>query len=173
MYYISFDSDIDSVKIKFERGSCTRLFNTEEEAMTAAEQSAKIFDEQATHLTGLPGIWHRDATKILLSWGYHGMACWSVKEKPEWIYIESRNAQGMRVTHFFPSPADILMDRDSEEPSMANNEILLVIKDGYVIYSSLGRGDGQKVLRPADVAKWFDVFRLPADDAPTKQKRRK
>jgi len=73
------------------------------------------------------------------------------------LSIESRNIDGVRVRHDFMSSSKFRKDWESENPSMGDNEILLVVNMDQVLYSSLGNkanayGD---TLRTADVYNWF------------------
>lgn len=74
------------------------------------------------------------------------------------ITIESRNCDDMRLTHTFESPAALLKDLTSDDPSMGDNEILLVSQTGVgVLYSSLGRkaDSYEDTVRTADLVEWF------------------
>lgn len=73
------------------------------------------------------------------------------------IYIESRNEDGERLVHRFASREALLKDLNSEDPSMGDNHILLVVYGGLVIFSSLGRKERYyaDTVRTMDVAEWF------------------
>ena len=73
------------------------------------------------------------------------------------IYIESINVDGKRVTHRFPSVERMLADLNSEDPSMGDNEIMLVVHDGAVAYSSRGRKRQcyDDTVRTSDITDWF------------------
>lgn len=73
------------------------------------------------------------------------------------IRIESRNVDEVRVAHEFRSVTEMLTDWNSEDPSMGDNEILLVTQNGNVLYSSLGRKTEryEDTLRTADLIDWF------------------
>ena len=73
------------------------------------------------------------------------------------IFIHSRNVDGVRVRHDFDSPEDFIKDWESEDPSMGDNEILLVILLDRVLYSSLGRKEKaySNTLRTADLYDWL------------------
>lgn len=159
MYYIEFDSSIKSLK----HNSRFHLFKTRQEALKAAERSARQADELLKSKMGATGKYHCDDSKILLSWGQQGMACWIIRHKTAPIYIESINVDGVRISHEFISVEDMLEDWNSDNPSMGDNEILLVIRDGTVLYSSLGNkpkvyGD---TLRTADMMDWFRSSTIP------------
>lgn len=81
------------------------------------------------------------------------------------IHIESRNEDGIRVIHDFPSVDAMLADMNSDDPSMGDNHILLVSVDGSVIFSSLGRAERfyADTVRTADVLAWFE--RVPSANA--------
>jgi len=74
------------------------------------------------------------------------------------LIIHSRNIDDMRVKHEFSSPEVSMEDCNSEDPSMGDNKILLVILDGLVLYSSLG-GKAKTyddTLRTSDLYEWFE-----------------
>lgn len=73
------------------------------------------------------------------------------------IYIESRNEDGKRLVHHFESREALLKDLSSENPSMGDNHILLVVYGGLVIFSLLGRKERYyaDTVRTMDVAEWF------------------
>lgn len=73
------------------------------------------------------------------------------------IYIESRNEDGKRLVHRFESREALLKDLRSNDPSMGDNKILLVVYDGLVIFSSLGRKERYyaDTVRTWDVVEWF------------------
>jgi hypothetical protein len=73
------------------------------------------------------------------------------------IKIVSRNIDEVKICHEFESPQAFVDDWQLEDCSMGDNEILLVIWDDRVVYSSLGRkvkGYGDTV-RTCDVVDWF------------------
>lgn len=74
------------------------------------------------------------------------------------IHIESRNIDDLRIEHSFPTVGEMLSNWNSEDPNMGDNEILLVVKDGLVLYSSLGRKNGgyEDTVRTAHVMDWFE-----------------
>ena len=73
------------------------------------------------------------------------------------IYIESRNEDGKRLVHRFKSREALLKDMRSEDPSMGDNKILLVVYGGLVVFSSLGREERcyADTVRTMDVVEWF------------------
>lgn len=73
------------------------------------------------------------------------------------IYIESRNEDGKRLVHRFESREALLKDLHSEDPSMGDNKILLVVYGGLVIFSSLGRNERYyaDTVRTMDIVEWF------------------
>lgn len=73
------------------------------------------------------------------------------------IYIESRNVDDLRVAHKFSSVDEMLADWNSDNPSMGDNQILLVVQNGAVLFSSLGRKQVtyEDTLRTNDLMKWF------------------
>lgn len=73
------------------------------------------------------------------------------------LFIHSRNVDGVRVRHDFDSPSEFMKDWESENPSMGDNEILLVILLNRVVYSSLVRKEKaySDTLRTADLYEWF------------------
>lgn len=73
------------------------------------------------------------------------------------IIIESRNVDGIRVKHCFASVEEMLDDWNSDDPSMGDNQILLVVKDGLVLFSSIGRKETNysDTVRTADLMEWF------------------
>lgn len=73
------------------------------------------------------------------------------------IQIWSRNVDGVRVEHLFSNAQRMLEDWNSEDPSMGDNEILLVVVDGHTVYSSLGSKPicYENTVRTADVMEWF------------------
>lgn len=73
------------------------------------------------------------------------------------IYIESRNCDGLRIPCTFNSADEMLHDWESDDPSMGDNEILLVCLGDKVIYSSLGKKQNSNAdtLRTADLMEWF------------------
>lgn len=74
------------------------------------------------------------------------------------IHIESRNIDHLRVEHDFETVLDLLFEWDSEDPAMGDNEVLLVVKDGMVLYSSLGEKPKSynDTLRFVDLIDWFE-----------------
>jgi len=73
------------------------------------------------------------------------------------IFIHSRNVDGLRVRHDFDSPEEFIEDWESDNPSMDDNEILLVVLLDRVIYSSLG-SEAKKyddTLRTAGLYDWL------------------
>lgn len=73
------------------------------------------------------------------------------------IRIESKSEDGLRLIHEFESREALLADLNSDDPSMGDNHILLVVQDGLVLFSSLGRRErfyGDTV-RTLDVREWF------------------
>ncbi len=75
------------------------------------------------------------------------------------IKIYSRNIDEVAVCHEFKSPQAFIDDWNSEDCSMGDNEILLVIWNERTVYSSLGRKtDGyDDTVRTADVIAWFST----------------
>lgn len=73
------------------------------------------------------------------------------------IYIESRNEDGKRLVHRFESREALLKDLRSDDPSMGDNKILLVVYGGLVIFSSLGRKERfyADTVRTMDLVEWF------------------
>ena len=73
------------------------------------------------------------------------------------IYIESRNEDGKRLVHRFKSREALLKDMRSEDPSMGDNKIRLVVYGGLVVFSSLGREERcyADTVRTMDVVEWF------------------
>ena len=73
------------------------------------------------------------------------------------IYIESRNEDGKRLVHRFKSREALLKDMRSEDPSMGDNKILLVVYGGLVVFSSLGPEERcyADTVRTMDVVEWF------------------
>ena len=73
------------------------------------------------------------------------------------IYIESRNEDGKRLVHRFKSREALLKDMRSEDPSMGDNKILLVVYGGLVVFSSLGREERcyADTVRTMDLVEWF------------------
>jgi hypothetical protein len=73
------------------------------------------------------------------------------------IKIISRNVDEVKVCHEFESPQALVDDWRFEDCSMGDNEILLVIWDDRVVYSSLGRKvEGyEDTVRTCDVVDWF------------------
>ena len=73
------------------------------------------------------------------------------------IQIWSRNVDGVRVEHLFSNASRMLEDWNSDDPSMGDNEILLVVVDGRTVYSSLGLKPKsyEETVRTADVMEWF------------------
>lgn len=73
------------------------------------------------------------------------------------IYIESRNEDSKRLVHRFESREALLKDLLSEDPSMGDNKILLVVYGGLVIFSSLGRKERfyADTVRSMDLVEWF------------------
>lgn len=63
----------------------------------------------------------------------------------------------LRVAHEFNSGEEMLADWNSDNPSMGDNQILLVIQNGAVLFSSLGRKEDtyEDTLRTDDLMKWF------------------
>lgn len=73
------------------------------------------------------------------------------------IQITSRNVDGIRVEHLWRNEKAMLEDWNSEDPSIGDNEILLVVQDGHTVYSSLGMKPKcyDDTLRTSDVMDWF------------------
>jgi hypothetical protein len=73
------------------------------------------------------------------------------------LTIYSRNVDEARALHEFDSPKDFICDWNSDDCQMGDNEILLVVLDEVVVYSSLGRKvDGyEDTVRTCDVIDWF------------------
>lgn len=73
------------------------------------------------------------------------------------IHVESRNINGLRVEHNFGTAIEMMLNWNSESPAMGDNEILLVIKDGAVLYSSLGKKTKcyEDMLRTDELMEWF------------------
>lgn len=167
MYYIEFESSIHSLRSDKQ----FQLFKSRQEALEAAEYSARQVVELLKSKIGTTGKYHCDDSKILLSWGQQGMACWIVRHKTAPIYIESINVDGVRVSHEFISVEDMMRDWDSDDPSMGDNEILLVIRDGTVLYSSLGNKPKEYggTLRTADMMEWFRSPTVPAENESKKR----
>lgn len=76
------------------------------------------------------------------------------------IYIESRNEDGKRLVHRFESREALLKDLLSDDPSMGDNKILLVVYGGLVIFSSLGRDERYyaDTVRTMDIVEWFSAM---------------
>ncbi len=73
------------------------------------------------------------------------------------IHIESRNVDGLRVVHDFQTTGELLADWAGDNPAMGDNHILLVVRDGLVLYSSMGRKVEicDDTVRTDDVISWF------------------
>ena len=73
------------------------------------------------------------------------------------IHIESRNVDGLLVVHKFESVQQMLDNWNSDDADMGDNAIQLVVKDGLVLFSSLGRKEGAygDTVRSADLIEWF------------------
>lgn len=73
------------------------------------------------------------------------------------IRITSRNVDGTRVIHYWNSAEKMLADWNSDDPSMGDDEVLLVVEDGHTVYSSLGTKPKSysDTLRTADVMSWY------------------
>lgn len=76
------------------------------------------------------------------------------------IRITSRNVDGVRVEHIFLNAEKMLEDILSEDPSMGDNEILLVVEDGHTVYSSLGLKPKsyEDSVRTMDLADWYAPY---------------
>lgn len=74
------------------------------------------------------------------------------------ITIVGRNVDDVRVTHHFDSIKEMLDDWNSDDPSMGDNHILLVVWNNNVVFSSLGRKEKsyEDTIRTADVMDWFN-----------------
>lgn len=74
------------------------------------------------------------------------------------ITIISRNVDGVRVIHHFDSVEEMLDDWNSDDPSMGDNHILLVVWNNNIVFSSLGRKEKnyEDTIRTADVMDWFN-----------------
>lgn len=73
------------------------------------------------------------------------------------IHIESRNVDGLLVVHKFESVQQMLDNWNSDDTDMGDNTIQLVVRDGLVLFSSLGRKEGnyEDTMRPVDLIEWL------------------
>lgn len=73
------------------------------------------------------------------------------------ILIRSRNADGGIADHQFEDAKAMFAAWCSHESPMGNSEVLLVLEDGLVLYSSLGQKArrNEDVLWTADVMDWY------------------
>lgn len=77
--------------------------------------------------------------------------------KDQKIQLISRNVDGLRLAHEYSSVDDMLSDWNSDDPTMGDNEIQLVVMEGATLYSSLGKSmeTYEETLRTAQVMDWF------------------
>lgn len=73
------------------------------------------------------------------------------------IHIESRNADDLLVVHEWSTVEAMLADYNSGNPSIGDNLIQLVTRDGQVLYSSLGSSEAYccNYLRSNKLMDWF------------------
>lgn len=157
MYHIDFSKHSDTFPDKYS-GPIFRAFDTQKEALGLASELA---DNAAAILEGqTPSISYRRDTgpaSTSIRSNETEIASWEIVEADWPIHIESRNVDGLRVTHEFRTVQEMLGDWNSDDPAMGDNQILLVVKDGRVLYSSLGRKANayEDTLRTSDLIDWF------------------
>jgi len=73
------------------------------------------------------------------------------------LIIHSRNDDEVRLKFEFTSPEAFIEDMNHNDDCMGDHEILLVVLDGMVLYSSLGVKAKcyDETLRTMEVYDWF------------------
>ena len=73
------------------------------------------------------------------------------------LVIYSRNDDTVRLKFEFDSPKAFIEDMKNNDDCMGDHEILLVVWEGLVLYSSLGKKAEcyDDTLRTMDVYEWF------------------
>lgn len=73
------------------------------------------------------------------------------------IKIICRNDDELRLTFLYNRPEELVKDFDFGEDPPGDNEVLLVVEDNFVIYSSLGNkaSSYEDTVRYDEVVDWF------------------
>lgn len=157
MYHIRISNTINAIE-NYTQGFSALAFTTHDDALScahkAAESAVRYLNENIPDVT--VHIYKGSESASIRCYEIES-AHWEVFEGDFMLHIESRNVDCLRVTHEFQSVDEMLADWNSDDPTMGDNEILLVVQNGMVLYSSMGKSAEryEDTLRTADVMEWF------------------